>query len=199
MHGREAVRRAAGKRLPYARQGARGVGPGVEAAEPDRVLFPALIRVALGLSERRAGHGATQADLVSELAGLLGEGGRSAPPSAEPPWPGEPLTVSETLVLRYLPTHIGAPEIAAELFLSANTVKTHLRRRNPAAARKPGPARSRTVSLAARGHQQCRRPVKHVSLDGLVLVHEREEKPPAVRQNQFLYPNGRWWHLPGHL
>jgi LuxR family maltose regulon positive regulatory protein len=30
-------------------------------------------------------------------------------------------------VLRYLPTHLGAPEIAAELCLPANTVKTHLR------------------------------------------------------------------------
>ena len=29
-------------------------------------------------------------------------------------------------VLRYLPTHLGAPEIAAELHVSANTVKTHL-------------------------------------------------------------------------
>ena len=44
-----------------------------------------------------------------------------------PGWPGEPLTPSETRVLRYLPTHLGAPEIAAELYLSANTVKTHLR------------------------------------------------------------------------
>jgi LuxR family maltose regulon positive regulatory protein len=30
-------------------------------------------------------------------------------------------------VLRYLPTHMGVPEIAAELYLSANTVRTHLR------------------------------------------------------------------------
>jgi DNA-binding CsgD family transcriptional regulator len=37
------------------------------------------------------------------------------------------LTQGETRVLRYLPTHMGAPEIATELFLSANTVKTHLR------------------------------------------------------------------------
>jgi DNA-binding CsgD family transcriptional regulator len=49
------------------------------------------------------------------------------PPAGEPAWPGEPLTQSEARVLRYLPTHMGAPEIAAELYLSANTVKTHLR------------------------------------------------------------------------
>ena len=62
--------------------------------------------------------------LAAELAGLLGEVKRSAHP---PGRPGEPLTESETRVLRYLPTHLGAPEIAAELYLSANTVKTHLR------------------------------------------------------------------------
>ena len=50
-------------------------------------------------------------------------------------------------MLRYLPTHMGTPEIAAELFLSANTVKTHLRHLY---------ARSRTVSLAPAGHQQSR-------------------------------------------
>jgi LuxR family transcriptional regulator, maltose regulon positive regulatory protein len=85
-------------------------------AELDRVLFPALIRVALGLSERRAGHRPAEAGLIAELAGLPGES----------PWPGESLTKGETRVLRYLPTHMGAPEIAAELYLSPNTVKTHL-------------------------------------------------------------------------
>ena len=68
------------------------------------------------------------AALAAELAGLLGEARRPAPaPAGPPPWPGEPLTRSEIRVLHYLPTHMGTPEIAAELFLSANTVKTHLR------------------------------------------------------------------------
>jgi LuxR family maltose regulon positive regulatory protein len=30
-------------------------------------------------------------------------------------------------VLRYLPSNLGAPEIAAALYVSANTVKTHMR------------------------------------------------------------------------
>jgi LuxR family maltose regulon positive regulatory protein len=30
-------------------------------------------------------------------------------------------------VLRYLPTNLRAPEIAAELFVSLNTIRTHLR------------------------------------------------------------------------
>ena len=37
------------------------------------------------------------------------------------------LTDSETRVLRYLPTHLTAHEIANELFLSVNTVSTHTR------------------------------------------------------------------------
>ena len=67
-----------------------------------------------------------------------------------PPWPAEPLTVSETRVLRYLPTHMGTPEIAAELFLSANTVKTHLRhlyRKLGAHSRREAVQRARAIGL----------------------------------------------------
>jgi DNA-binding CsgD family transcriptional regulator len=101
------------------------------------------------------------AALVSDLAGLLGEAPRPAPVPAPaptsasalagaPPWPAEPLTVSETRVLRYLPSHMGAPEIAAELFLSANTVKTHLRhlyRKLGAHNRREAVQRARAIGL----------------------------------------------------
>ena len=39
----------------------------------------------------------------------------------------ERLTDSEARVLRFLPTHLTAHEIADELFVSANTVSTHTR------------------------------------------------------------------------
>jgi len=39
----------------------------------------------------------------------------------------EPLSESELRVLRYLPTNLSAPEIAGELYVSVNTVKTHIR------------------------------------------------------------------------
>jgi DNA-binding CsgD family transcriptional regulator len=95
--------------------------------------------------------------LAAELKGLLGEAPRPAPvtataPAGAPPWPGEPLTVSETRVLRYLPTHMGTPEIAAELFLSANTVKTHLRhlyRKLGAHSRREAVQRARAIGLLA--------------------------------------------------
>jgi LuxR family transcriptional regulator, maltose regulon positive regulatory protein len=37
------------------------------------------------------------------------------------------LSGSELRVLRYLPTNLTTPEIAAELYVSHNTVKTHVR------------------------------------------------------------------------
>ena len=83
--------------------------------------------MALGLLERQARHRPAEAALISAVADLLGGVSAPAPPPGEPAWPGEPLTESETRVLRYLPTDMGAPEIAAELCLSANAVKTHLR------------------------------------------------------------------------
>ena len=39
----------------------------------------------------------------------------------------EPLSEAELRVLRHLPTNLRAPEIAAELFVSLNTVRTHMR------------------------------------------------------------------------
>jgi DNA-binding CsgD family transcriptional regulator len=105
-------------------QATAAFGPVRDASVP---RAPLLWAAALLLEVIADGHGAAEGALVAEIAGLLGEVTRSARPSAEPPWPGEPLTKSETRVLHYLPTHLGAPEIAAELYLSANTVKTHLR------------------------------------------------------------------------
>jgi LuxR family transcriptional regulator, maltose regulon positive regulatory protein len=52
-------------------------------------------------------------------APLTGRPARSAGSAA--------LTRGETRVLRYLPTNLSAWEIARELYVSANTVKTHQR------------------------------------------------------------------------
>jgi ATP/maltotriose-dependent transcriptional regulator MalT len=41
--------------------------------------------------------------------------------------PAEPLTDREMMVLRYLPSQLSNIEIAQVLYLSVNTVKTHLR------------------------------------------------------------------------
>ena len=51
-------------------------------------------------------------------------------PAASPPTPQalcDPLTESEIRILRYLPTHLTAREIAGQLNVSAHTVTTHMR------------------------------------------------------------------------
>ncbi len=40
---------------------------------------------------------------------------------------GEEISAGELKVLRYLPTNLSRPEIAAELSVSVNTVSTHIR------------------------------------------------------------------------
>ncbi|WP_147447800.1 LuxR C-terminal-related transcriptional regulator [Solirubrobacter pauli] len=61
---------------------------------------------------------------VIGLLGLLAGNGRDTTPVAPVL---EPLSDREQVVLRYLPTNLSNREIAGELFLTTNTVKTHLR------------------------------------------------------------------------
>jgi LuxR family maltose regulon positive regulatory protein len=51
----------------------------------------------------------------------------TASPIGPPRVPSERLSESESRVLRYLPTNLSAAEIAHELCVSVNTVKTHQR------------------------------------------------------------------------
>jgi len=103
----------------------RALERALDLAEPDGVLTMFLLHPAPGLLQRhtrqRTAHAALIADILSLLAGRT-----PAPPPAGPP-PLEPLSDSEIRVLRYLPTNLTAPEIARELYVSRNTVKTHTR------------------------------------------------------------------------
>ena len=130
----------------------RAIEHALDLAEPDLVLFPFLTHPVPALLERHARDCAKHAALVAEILSLLpaGPGGlgggepsqdraglggiRVSPPRpAEPPrlteFPllAEPLSQGETRVLRYLPTNLSAPEIARELSVSVNTVRTHIR------------------------------------------------------------------------
>jgi len=94
-------------------------------AEPDGTLLWFWLHPAPGLLRRharqRTAHPALVADILSLLAG-------QAPASpAGPPPPLEPLSASEIRVLRYLPTNLSAPQIAGELHVSHNTIRTHMR------------------------------------------------------------------------
>jgi len=98
----------------------------LDLAEPDGALLPFLLHPAPDLLEGRARQPTAHAALIAEILSLLA-GRTPAPPSAGPRPPFEPLSKTETRVLRYLPTHLSAPEIATELSVAPSTVKTHLR------------------------------------------------------------------------
>ena len=78
------------------------------------------------LLERQAQGRTAHAALLARILDLL-DGNAPAAPSPGPRPLLEPLSDSEIRVLRYLPTHLSAPEIAAQLSVSTSTVKTHLR------------------------------------------------------------------------
>jgi len=82
----------------------RALERALDLAEPDGALLWFLLHPAPGLG-----------------------GSTPALPPAGPRPLLDPLSGSEIRVLRYLPTHLPAPEIAGELSVSTSTVKTHLR------------------------------------------------------------------------
>ncbi len=120
----------------------RALERALDCAEPDGALLWFLLHPAPGLLERQARQRTAHAALLAEILDLLagpggprgpGGSGAMASPRARAtggsPFRGltEPLSKSEIRVLRYLPTHLSAPEIAAELSVSTSTVKTHMR------------------------------------------------------------------------
>ena len=64
--------------------------------------------------------------------------------------PAEPLSERERAVLRLMPTILANTEIAGELFVSVNTVKTHLRsiyRKLDVGSRREAVAKARELRL----------------------------------------------------
>jgi LuxR family maltose regulon positive regulatory protein len=119
---------------------ARALERALDLAEPDGALLWFLLHPVPALLERQARHRTVHAALQAEILGLLarpgpgpgGTGGGQPPvkrggPGGSSPRLIEPLSGSELRVLRYLPTNLTTPEIAAELYVSRNTVKTHVR------------------------------------------------------------------------
>ena len=98
----------------------------LDIAEPDALILPFLIAPAPDLLERHPRHRTAHAALLTEVLGVLA-GSPVRARSGEQPELEEALTESELRVLRYLPSNLSAPEIAAEIFLSTSTVKTHMR------------------------------------------------------------------------
>jgi LuxR family maltose regulon positive regulatory protein len=105
---------------------ARALERALDLAEPNGAVLPFLLYPAPGLLVRHARHRTAHAALVAGILGLLA-GNTPTPAPATLRLPIEPLSQTELRVLRYLPTNLTGPEIARELYVSSNTVKTHVR------------------------------------------------------------------------
>ena len=114
----------------------RALERALDLAEPDGAMLWFLVHPVPGLLERHSRHRTAHAALMAHILSLLARPGGSAGmgaaagrrgPGEWVPRLTEPLSSSEVRVLRYLPTNLTAPEIAGELSVSTNTVKTHIR------------------------------------------------------------------------
>jgi LuxR family maltose regulon positive regulatory protein len=104
----------------------RALERALELAEPKGLVLPFLLHPAPELLERHLRVRGTHASLIREILNL--QSGHAPAARAEDAKPlRQALSESELRVLRYLPTNLRAPEIAAELFVSANTIRTHTR------------------------------------------------------------------------
>ena len=97
----------------------------LDLAEPEGLQLFFLLQPAPGLLEGHARHRTAHPSLIAEILDLL-SGKRPAPPPTGPHPPLKPLSESEIRALRYLPTNLSTPEIANELHVSRNTIRTHV-------------------------------------------------------------------------
>jgi LuxR family maltose regulon positive regulatory protein len=124
-------------------------------AEPDRLMFPFAMADSAelldALPRHETAHGALLADVIDLLRG-------EPTPSSDRERLSQPeeLSPSELRVLRYLPTNLTRPEIAGELYVSINTVNTHMRNiysKLGARDRSAAVARARELRLLSTGRR----------------------------------------------
>jgi LuxR family maltose regulon positive regulatory protein len=96
------------------------------AAEPDRLIFPFALTEAADLLDALPRHATAHGALLADIVDVL-QGTSASSTDREPLTQPEELSPSELRVLRYLPTNMTRPEIARELYVSINTVNTHIR------------------------------------------------------------------------
>jgi LuxR family transcriptional regulator, maltose regulon positive regulatory protein len=105
----------------------RALQRALDLTELDQVLPLFLTHPPPGLLDRHARRHRAGAALIGQTADLLARMDRLAPPPGRPAHHVEALSRGEARVLRYLQTNLSAREIAGELSISVNTVKTHQR------------------------------------------------------------------------
>jgi LuxR family maltose regulon positive regulatory protein len=95
-------------------------------AETDRLVLPFAMTGSAELLEALPRHQTAHPALLADILDIL-HGGSPAVEARSSQPPAQELSPGELRVLRYLPTSLSRPEIAAELSVSPNTVNAHIR------------------------------------------------------------------------
>jgi LuxR family maltose regulon positive regulatory protein len=111
--------------LGHARAAETSLERALQLAEPEGLMLPFALAPVRGLLERHPRHRTAHATLLATILDVLD--GASPKIAGERVPLLEELSEAELRVVRYLPSNLRAPEIAAELCVSTNTVRTHLR------------------------------------------------------------------------
>ena len=124
----------------------------LDIAEPEGVRLPLAAAMAEldPVLRRLLRFGTAHRSLIGEVMELARSG--AAPSAADVAPLDEALSDRELAVLRYLPTLLSSTEIAGELFVSVNTVKSHLKgvyRKLGVANRREAVERARDLGLIA--------------------------------------------------
>jgi LuxR family maltose regulon positive regulatory protein len=130
---------------------ARSLELSLDLAEPAglRRIFVTLGDAVGALLRRHVRQGTAHPAMVGDLVETIERRGRPARRSA-PEVLSEPLSDREQAILGYLPTMMSNHEIAGELMISVNTVKTHLKaiyRKLDAPGRREAVQRARELAL----------------------------------------------------
>ena len=147
------IEAVAARRAGDARAATRAMERALTLAEPEGYRRP-FTRAGSATRELLVEHldsGTACWSLVNELVAAADDRPVPAAPAAPaPPALAEPLTERELTILRYLQSILSNTEIAVELSLSVNTVKTHVRniyRKLDAARRRDAVRRARELHL----------------------------------------------------
>ena len=132
----------------------RAIERALDLAEP-RGFTNSIIRYGppvRSLLRRRIAKGTAHRAFAGEVLSVLEDEPGTHRPAAQPLL--EPLSERELVVLRFLPTLMSNAEIAGEMFVSVNTVKTHLKhiyRKLDVSERREAVRRGRELHLLSPG------------------------------------------------
>ena len=143
---------AARDRLGDRRAAEESLEGALELAEPEGLILPFMLWPSRALLERHPKHRTAHATLISTILDTLT--GRAAPQRGPAAQLRDELSEAELRVVRYLPSNLTASEIASELVVSANTVRTHMRHiyaKLDAHTRSEAVARARELGIIAPG------------------------------------------------